>query len=382
MPRTPIRIPLAILLGLGVLAPWPSWATESGSEAAMWHEVGGVTRTITLGGYSLEVDERIVEDPDMDRWLPAIVPSPQAEAAAWIYRTVNGTKVRYDEFLGSERLSFERSLAFRISTEQLLPDTVDGVVAQVYDTNTNGRLSRRELVKGNRAMKRFFCSRIRAAVQPGAGYAALAPLQDITTFSGAWLDHQARMAAEDPWDCPDCAGIPHLDKLAALVGYLQEYAPPMEGSHTSLFVPGYNQVFVTVDTHVTREGMLRLDAADGRSYWDMGHLPHGDAALDGNVDLVTSAQEFPSSSYNEVTQRWERYQPGPGNQWMYEVLVDLAHAHLPRRMQVAEAMELEPEIVVPAWFEDELSAQPFVSAEAQPPVCPQVFKTPPAKQQN
>jgi len=370
MPRITAPPPIPILMALGVLAPWPTWAQvpEVDMDAALWHEVGGVPRTITLGSYSLEVEERVVEATDMQRWIPAIVPSPQAEAAAWLYRTLNGSRVHYDRFLGAERIRFERSLAFRLGTEQLEPDEVDSVIAQLYDHDHNGRLSNRELRRGNRAMEPMFCARVRQLVEPGSGFQPVPGLPNATAFADAWLSYEAHLSEVDPWDCPDCAGVPHLDKLAALVGYLQEYAPPMEGAHRSLFVPGYNQVFITVDTHPDRSSDLRLDAADGRVYWDLGRLPHGDAALDGQLDLVTSDQDFPGASYSEVTQRWERYAPGPGNQWMYEVLVDLAHAHLPRQLQVTHTMKLEPELEVPLWFTDDLDARASLAdSEAQLP---------------
>ncbi len=364
MPRFTRTLPLPILLGLGVLAPWPTWAQDQ--DAAMWHEVGGVPRTVTLGSYRLEVEERVVEDADMQRFIPAIVPSPQAEAAAWLYRMLNGARVRYDSFLGAERISFERSLSFRLGTEQLEPNEVDGVIGQLYDRNHNGRLSARELSRGNATMAQLFSARVRSTVEPGRGFQPVPGLEDATAFADAWLDHEAVLAAIDPWYCPECAGVPHQDKLAALVGFLQEYAPPLDGAHTTLFVPGLNQIFVTVDMHPGRHSTLRLDAADGRTYWDMGHLPHGDSTLDGRLDLVTSAEDFPGASYNTIAQRWERYDPGPGNQWMYEVLVDLAHAHLPRRLQVAVAMDLEPEFEVPLWFRDELSARLSARTPAMP----------------
>jgi hypothetical protein len=225
----------------------PAGAQEPAADAAIWHQLGSSPREIIIGSYSLELEERVVEDPDMRRWIPAIVPSPQAEAAAWIYRCMAGASVRYDAFLGAERVRFERSLSFRLGTEHLPPEQADSVVQQVYDRNHNGRLSRRELERGNAAMERFFIARVRAAAQPGAGYTPIPALPTATAFADAWLSHQADMAAVDPHDCPDCAGVPHLDKLAALVGYLQEYAAPMEGAHAAVFAPGYNQVFLTVD---------------------------------------------------------------------------------------------------------------------------------------
>jgi hypothetical protein len=360
MSSIPPRLLLPLLLGTAVLAPWPTWATDPNGDAALWHDLGGVPRTITLGDYRFEVEERVVEDPEMDRWIPAIVPSPQAEAVAWLYRSVNGAKVRYERFLGAERIGFERSLAFRLGTEPFDQDQVNGIIGQVYDTDFDGHLSRRELERGNAAMERFFTARVRATVAPGTGFWMLPALPTATDFANAWLDHEVLMTAEHPWDCPDCAGVPHLDKLAALVAFIQEYAPPMEGAHTQHFVPGYNEISITVGTHPDRTSTLRLDDADGRTYWDMGSLPHSDAALDGQVDLVTADEAFPGASYNEVNARWERWDPGAGNQWMYEVLVDLAHAYLPRQLQVAEALDLAPEFEVPPWFVDELDAR-FVS---------------------
>ncbi len=334
----------------------PAGAQEPAADAAIWHQLGSSPREIIIGSYSLELEERVVEDPDMRRWIPAIVPSPQAEAAAWIYRCMAGASVRYDAFLGAERVRFERSLSFRLGTEHLPPEQADSVVQQVYDRNHNGRLSRRELERGNAAMERFFIARVRAAAQPGAGYTPIPALPTATAFADAWLSHQADMAAVDPHDCPDCAGVPHLDKLAALVSYLQEYAAPMEGAHAAVFAPGYNQVFLTVDAHPHPGSTLRLDGPDGRSYWDAGGLPQGGTSLDGTLDLVTAAREFPGSSYSEITRRWERDVPGAANQWMYEVLVDLAHSQLPHRLQVAAPLELEPSFEVPEWFEEELDA--------------------------
>jgi hypothetical protein len=357
MPQSKARLSFTIGLAASVLAPWPAWAASQASDAEIWSQVGGTPRSIAIGSYSFEIEERVVEDPGMQRWIPSIVPSSEAEAAAWLYRTINGAKVRYDEFLGSERIRFERSLAFRIGTEQLPHNEVDGIIGQIYDRNHNGRLSRRELERGNATMRRFFAARVRGLVAPGADFQPLPGLRDATAFASAWLDHEADLAALDPWHCPDCAGVPHLDKLAALVGYLQEYAPPMEGAHAEHFVPGYNQIFLTVDTHPDRSCTLRLDAADGRSYWDTGQLPHGGGALDGTLDLVTAPEEFTGASYNEVSARWERFEPGAGSQWMFEVLVDLAHAHLPRQLQVAGAMELEPDFEVPGWFTDGMDAE-------------------------
>lgn len=367
MSRLRVRISLPLLLGAAVLAPWPSWADEPGSDAALLHSLPGVPRTITLGSYPFEVEERVVEEPTMERWIPAVIPSPRAEAVAWLYRSMNGATVRYERFLGAERIGFERSLAFRLGTEPFDHEQVNGIIGQVYDSNFDGRLSRRELERGNAAMERFFTARVRATVEPGDGFHELPALSTTTAFADAWLDHEVMMAAEHPWDCPDCAGVPHLDKLAALVGFMQEYAPPMEGAHTQHFVPGYNQIFITVDTHPDRSSTLRLDDADGRTYWDLGDLPHSDAALDGQVDLVTAAEAFPGASYNEVTARWERYDPGAGNQWMYEVLVDLAHAHLPRQLQVAESIDLAPEFEVPLWFVDDLDRDLADTPRARPP---------------
>jgi hypothetical protein len=355
MPRS--SIPTLPALLLGAILPGSAHGSspqEQTLEAALWQALDGQPRSILLGSYVLEVRERVVEDPDMERFIPAIVPSPRAEAVAWLYRALNGAHVRYDEFLGAERIRFERSLAFRVGTEQLAHAEVDGIIGQVYDTDHDGRLGRRELERGNAAMERFFCARVRSEIPSDQGFHALPPLHSASAFAAAWLDHEARIEARDAWDCPDCAGVPHLDKLAALVAFLQEYSPPMAGAHTQLFAPGHNQLFLTVDAHPHRGSTLRVEDADGRSYWDLGSLPHSDAALDGRVDLVTSHEAFPGASYNQVTGRWERYQPGPGNQWMYEVLVDLAHAHLPRRLQVAEPLRLEPELEVPAWFEREI----------------------------
>jgi hypothetical protein len=355
MPRIiPPPFPPMLLLALTVPSAQASTSQQELLEAALWQALDGEPRKIVLGSYVLEVEERVVEDPDMERFLPAIVPSPQAEAAAWLYRTLNGAHVRYDEFLGAERIRFERSLAFRVSTEQLAHAEVDGVIGQIYDTDHDGRLSRRELERGNAAMERYFCARVRTGIPSDMDFHELAAIRGATDFAEVWLDHEARVAERAAWDCPDCAGVPHLDKLAALVGFVQEYAPPMAGAHTQIFAPGHNQLFLTIDAHPHRGSTLRVEDADGRTYWDMGGLPHSDAALDGAVDLVTSDEDFPGASYNEVEGRWERYEPGPGNQWMYEVLVDLAHAHLPRRLQVAEALRLEPELQVPAWFEREI----------------------------
>jgi len=350
---------------LGALAAAPAVASEPGLDAAIWSEVGAVPRTITMGSYTIEIQERVIEDADMERWIPAVVPTPEAEAAAWLYRSLNGAKVRYERFLGAERIAFERSLSFRLGTEQLVPEEADAVLAQLYDRNHDGRLNRRELRRGSAAMRQLFSARVRHLVQPGTGFQAVPGLDGATVFADAWLDHQAELVEADPWDCPDCAGIPHLDKLAALVSYLQEYAPPLEGSHATLFAPGYNQIFLTVDLHPDRSSTLLLEAADGRSYWDTGSLPHGDGALDGRLDLVTSEEEFPGASYNEVSERWERYTVGPGNQWMYEVLVDLAHAHLPRQLQVTEPAELAPEFEIPSWFTDTLDAERPGLAETQ-----------------
>lgn len=357
MPRS--SIPTLPALLLGAILPGSAHGSspqEQTLEAALWQALDGQPRSILLGSYVLEVRERVVEDPDMERFIPAIVPSPRAEAVAWLYRALNGAHVRYDEFLGAERIRFERSLAFRVGTEQLAHAEVDGIIGQVYDTDHDGRLGRRELERGNAAMERFFIARVRAAAQPGAGYTPIPALPTATAFADAWLSHQADMAAVDPHDCPDCAGVPHLDKLAALVSYLQEYAAPMEGAHAAVFAPGYNQVFLTVDAHPHPGSTLRLDGPDGRSYWDAGGLPQGGTSLDGTLDLVTAAREFPGSSYSEITRRWERDVPGAANQWMYEVLVDLAHSQLPHRLQVAAPLELEPSFEVPEWFEEELDA--------------------------
>jgi len=199
---------------------------------------------------------------------------------------------------------------------------------------------------------------VRREVEPGPDFQALEPLPSATAFADAWLSYEADRAWHDLWDCPDCAGTPHLDKQAALVHWMQEYSPPIEGAHAALLVPGLNQVLLTLDTQPDRDSTLRLEAADGRTYWDTGTLPHADSALDGQLDLVTASMDFPGASYSPVTQRWERYDPGAGNQWMFKVLVDLAHSHLPARWQVAEPMKLEPEIEVPDWFFPVLDATP------------------------
>ena len=356
MPRCRPRPYLLLAACTGVLAPWPSWAGDGPHPEDVWRELGTQQRSIELGGYALHVEERVVESPELERWIPAIVPSPQAEAAAWLYRTLNGASVRYDDFLGSERVRFQRSLSFRLGTEQVVPSEVQGVIGQLYDRNHDGRLGRRELVKGNKAMERFFCARVRDGIEPDPGFQQLPPLATATAFADAWLAFESNQAWRVLWDCPDCAGIPHLDKQAALVKWMQEYSPPIDGAHAALLVPGLNQVFLTLDEHPDRGSTLRLEASDGRVYWDTGALAHAKTALDGRVDLVTSTTPFPGSSHNTVTERWERYAPGASNQWMFEVLVDMAHSHLPKRWQVAEAMNLDPEIEVPDWFHPQLEA--------------------------
>ncbi len=357
MLRRPLRSCLILATTTGVWAPWPTWAAELPAQADLWRDLGTTDRVLSLGEYDFPIQERVVENKSLAQWIPAVMPSPQAEVVAWLYRSLNGATVRYDEFLGSERVRFQRSLSFRLGTEQVVPTEVEGVITQVYDRNHDGRVSRREMVRGNRDMAGFFCARVRAELEAGPGFQTLAPLPTATAFADAWLSYESDKAWHDLWYCPDCIGVPHLDKQAALVRWLQEYSPPIEGAHTALLVPGLNQLFVTLDEHPDRGATLRLEASDGRVYWDTGSLPHGDAALDGSVDLVTSLEAFTGASYNTVTKRWERYDPSAANQWLFEVWVDLAHAHLPRRWQVAEAMALEPNFEVPDWFEDDLDAR-------------------------
>lgn len=366
----PLTRPLlasATLLLLSLTGEGSAWAGVA--AGVHWQERGTVEHQLQLGDYSLTL---LVEEGGERGGQARAAPSLEAEAAAWLLRNLNGAQVRYDEFLGSERFAFMTGLAERLVAEPPEGSQAELVVRLVYDRDGDGRLSRYELRRGNRAMASFTHARARGLVEPGTGFQALPPLRDALGFTDAWLGYEAREDIARHELCPDCIGLPHLDKLAALSRYLQEYAPLLEGAWAGFFVPGCNRIFLELGAPADRDALLRLDGPDGRSYFDGVGGPGG--ALDGQVDMVTSMEPFHGASYNAASSRYERREVSAANQWMYEVMVDLAHTDLPPRWRAAPPTSLGGEAVQSMEWDEAGALPPFDALSTVVPPGPYFYR--------
>jgi hypothetical protein len=269
---------------------------------------------------------------------PRPLPSPEADAMAWLDRAVSGDRVRYGPFLGADRLRFTRDLAGVLAART--PTEVanyDALVQEVWDRNGNLRLSQRELTRGDAVLRAWVMARAASTLFPSPLPQVLRPPPSPNALILAWQT----APPQEPAALRTPTASPHQDKLAALIEWTLDYGREKDKRRAASLDTDLGSMAIEVDILPGPESTLRLWGPDGRSWWDGGRV---DVALDGTLDLISGDAPFAGAEWDSVSARWMGY-PDEKAQWTWELLVDAAHGALPVQRQVAEAIRLEPDVV-------------------------------------